>query len=421
MSFLLLKRRTQIQKETGRSAVELLGTLAVMGMLSVVGVSMYTAAMDKSKANTLIQEAQKRAVIVAGQIGFNNQTPPSLAEFSPYNTTSSGTFGEVITKGLTNQFGIQVSAVPKSICQNILNTIGDKTPIRRLSYEATPTTPITTCKEEDDFLFVYNNDMTGDDKVEEPRNCRTVNDCKTSCATCEIEEGEETGTCREECEEPTKLCTVDTECNQTNECMVCDTEVGMCKDGCERVEYLESNGTQYIDTGLKGKNGYNFDYKVNFTSLSSTNATGVGGLWEKSKSLYLGMIRTNYKFSYHYQDTNSPVEVQTVSVDTDYVVSGHLYSGSQYVVINGDKSPVKSLSGNFTSTINMWLFGLNSSSPLYSYMKMYYCKVYDNGTLVRDFVPVIAPDKKACMFDKVSKGLFCDANGRTFKTNLTQE
>ena len=40
-----------------------------------------------------------------------------------------------------------------------------------------------------------------------------------------------------------------------------------------------------------------------------------------------------------------------------------------------------------------------------------------NGTLVRDFIPVIAPDGEACMFDKVSKKLFCNAGSGTFKTN----
>ena len=74
--------------ETGRTLTETLAMLAIVGILSVVGMMGYTSAMDKNRANTLIQEAQKRAVIVAGQIGFNNQTP-SLAEFEPYNTTSS--------------------------------------------------------------------------------------------------------------------------------------------------------------------------------------------------------------------------------------------------------------------------------------------------------------------------------------------
>lgn len=401
-----------MQKETGRSAVELLGTLAVMGMLSVVGVSMYTAAMDKSRANTLIQEAQKRAVIVAGQIGFNNQTP-TLSEFEPYNKTSAGTFGDVISKGLTNQFGIQVSAVPKSICQNILNTIGDKTPIRRLSHETTPTTPITTCKEEDDFLFVYNNDMTGDDKVEEPRNCRTVNDCKTSCATCEIEEGEETGTCREECEEPTKLCTVDTECNQTNQCMVCDTDAGMCKDGCERVEFLQSNGSQYIDT----KKAVGQHTKLSLTFQMTDITSGANGIFGASSDVTLQFLTQINKDGFTFQwtpntiqyfglqNTNENEVIFDVPNKIISVESGNL-SFSSYT-LNYPKGKIMLMS--------------NGHKSVYGKMKIFSCKIYDNKTLVRDFVPVIAPDKKACMFDKVSKGLFCDANGRTFKTNLTQE
>ena len=172
------------------------------------------------------------------------------------------------------------------------------------------------------------------------------------------------------------------------------------------LEYIESTGTQWIDTGLRGKNGYDFEYKVNFTSLSASTATGIGGCWESGKSFYLGMVRTNHKLSYHYNGTTAPIEVQTVTANTDYTVSGHMHSGSQYFVVNGTKSTERTLSGSFTSTINVWLFGLNSSSPLYSHMKMYYCKIYDNGVLVRDFIPVLDANGVACLYDKVTEQCF---------------
>ena len=50
--------------EVGRSMVETLGMLAIMGVLSIVGIWAYGIAMNKNKANNLIQEAQKRAVVV---------------------------------------------------------------------------------------------------------------------------------------------------------------------------------------------------------------------------------------------------------------------------------------------------------------------------------------------------------------------
>ena len=179
------------------------------------------------------------------------------------------------------------------------------------------------------------------------------------------------------------------------------------------VNYLESSGTQYIDLGLKGKNGYDFDYKFNSTRVDGT-AYGIGGEWESNKSCYLGLIRNTNKFAYHYQNTSSPVEVQTLTANTDYRVQAHLYSGEQYYIINGTKSSVGTIAGTFESTTSMNLFRVNSSSPIYSYIKVYYCKIWDNGALVRDYIPVKDENNVGYMFDKVTHALFANAGTGSF-------
>jgi hypothetical protein len=37
------------------------------------------------------------------------------------------------------------------------------------------------------------------------------------------------------------------------------------------------------------------------------------------------------------------------------------------------------------------------------YVKIYSCKIYDNGTLVRDFIPCLNPDGEAGMYDFVNE------------------
>ena len=51
--------------ESGRSMVEMLGVLAVIGVLSVGGISAYTAAMNSHKQNTIIDIMSKSAVMAA--------------------------------------------------------------------------------------------------------------------------------------------------------------------------------------------------------------------------------------------------------------------------------------------------------------------------------------------------------------------
>ena len=181
----------------------------------------------------------------------------------------------------------------------------------------------------------------------------------------------------------------------------------------KKVSYLQSTGTQYIDTGLKGKNGYDFDFK--FNSKIDSTAYGIGGEWQSGNSCYLGVIRNNNKFAYHYKSTQSPVEIQTLVNNTDYEVQAHLYSSEQYYVINGTKSTVGIISGDFTSTENIWLFAINASTVTYSNLKMYYMKIWDNGTLTRDFVPVIRKsDNKPGMWDKVTRTFYTNAGSGEF-------
>ena len=409
--------------EVGRSMVEMLGTLAVMGVLSVVGLSAFNTAMDKNKANTLIQEAQRRAVVVAGQIGFNNQTP-SLAEFSPPNPTAGGTLVDVKTTGLTKQFGIQVSGVTKSVCENILRTIGESTPIRRLSLETTPTTPITTCNDTNAFLFIYNEDMTTDDKVGLPRSCRSDNDCKSICATCEIPEDEEVGICTNECEEPVKLCQANDDCNQKNECMVCGTETNMCKNGCEKVEYLENTGTgsarNWINTGIVPDTTTRWEVRIAFNNTATGKLMGSG--YTNPTRFNLGIESNKFRFAFNTwfnanqniitPDTNAHTWImdapsKTFTIDEYSTTTTQTFGASTFPICLFARG---SSASGITETSNA-LVG-----------KIYYTKIWQNGILVRDFIPVLSPESSQyagapCMFDKVTKKLFCNAGSGTFKTN----
>ena len=52
--------------ELGRSMVEMLGTLAIMGVLTIGGIAGYNYAITKHRANTLFTEAKMNAVQIAG-------------------------------------------------------------------------------------------------------------------------------------------------------------------------------------------------------------------------------------------------------------------------------------------------------------------------------------------------------------------
>ena len=68
--------------ESGRSMVEMLGVLAIMGVLSIGAVAGYRWAMDKRNANEIVNEIKKRAVIASQQRILNR--PLDLSEFDNF-------------------------------------------------------------------------------------------------------------------------------------------------------------------------------------------------------------------------------------------------------------------------------------------------------------------------------------------------
>ena len=111
--------------ECGRSMVEMLGVLAVMGVLSVAGIAGYNSAMNKHRANELLNESSKRAVVVAGQL--LNRDKGNLSEFTK-NTFGGAEFatGEVSVTGGKFEIKFVDGKNPDStICSQMLAAAGD--------------------------------------------------------------------------------------------------------------------------------------------------------------------------------------------------------------------------------------------------------------------------------------------------------
>ena len=163
----------QAKNESGRSMVEMLGVLAVMGILSVTAVAGFRTAMNKHHANELLNEASKRATVVAMQAA-QGKTTFSIAEFG--NAKVQGADFGVVPVG-TEHFAITVSKMDKAVCKNVLNSVGNKSQVRHLALRDTPETKITECGEDGTaYAFVYNNDLRAvdfalDDNPDNPSNC----------------------------------------------------------------------------------------------------------------------------------------------------------------------------------------------------------------------------------------------------------
>ena len=149
------------ENEHGRSMVEMLGVLAVIGVLTVMGIRGFQSAMTRHRANELVNEANKRATVVAAQITLQSQTP-SLSEFNE-NTFAGGTFDTVvITEGLNNRFGLKILDVEDDVCEVLVGLSGNGSVLRRVSTES-DLRQVTDCQNPSKtYIMIYNNDMGGE-------------------------------------------------------------------------------------------------------------------------------------------------------------------------------------------------------------------------------------------------------------------
>lgn len=175
---------------------------------------------------------------------------------------------------------------------------------------------------------------------------------------------------------------------------------------CE-VEYLESTGTQYIDTGLTG----NSDTKAELAVIISTKATGnVGIFGSRGNSANSNLLAVGYGTSSLASDfNNSSYSSYRASVsyelDTKYIC----YTSKEKRFIKDENGIVlaenTTLCNDTMSTSNLLLFAETGVASKQQ-GKMFYAKIWDDNILVRDFIPVLDNNMKPCMYDKVSGKLF---------------
>ena len=101
--------------------------------------------------------------------------------------------------------------------------------------------------------------------------------------------------------------------------------------GYTQVEYIESSGTQYIDTGVTAKTGVSAEVEFEYTTVTSTNTI-------------LGVKTTDVRFymphysSAFYTGYGAAVSInKTATAGVRYDVKTSLLAGSQSMHINGEQ------------------------------------------------------------------------------------
>lgn len=181
-------------------------------------------------------------------------------------------------------------------------------------------------------------------------------------------------------------------------------------NGYTKLDYIESTGTQFIDTGYVPKSNPRINMLA--TLLNDDNKEVCGTSIRKTPCWVLNFEKGSIYYRY-YSDTAISAYFDRLKVlgnKLDYSIGQTLsIGGTTYcTATSADFS-------NFSQTIR--LFAARESTTSVSYyasMRLYSCQIYDNETLVRDFVPCKNASGEAGLYDLVNDQFYENAGSGSF-------
>ena len=191
----------------------------------------------------------------------------------------------------------------------------------------------------------------------------------------------------------------------------------------QQVEYIQSTGTQFINTGYIHKTNSRYELSFAMVYYYTQYNTVFGGRknWNTPDAFDLGVRNNND--TYVNLGTKNPAKFYTITldkkIDVNMDTSRIIIDNVTLEYVNGvnpDNVPITSLTltdGLYT----IYLFALNQSNNIqeYSITKLYSFKVYEGDALKMDLIPCYRKrDNIIGMYDKKSNIFFTNAGTGTF-------
>ena len=182
---------------------------------------------------------------------------------------------------------------------------------------------------------------------------------------------------------------------------------------CE-LEYLESTGTQWIDTGIYGGDGTLGEVKVKRTSNVANEC--VLGAWNPSANrLWFAYSNTN-KWYLGYGSSAGTSNISSQG-DDFFVIKSEISNGKFGYTIDGQSyflSTTYNTGFSCSNSILAFAMGTNTGANYLAKAQVAYIKIWNNGRLVRDYIPVLTYDYEACLYDRVTRQFFRNAGTGDF-------
>ena len=192
--------------------------------------------------------------------------------------------------------------------------------------------------------------------------------------------------------------------------------------GYREVEYIESTGTQYIDTGYKPTptTGIKINFKLNENDTNQEILFGVRGLDTDSTSLtYVFYKNTNNNLIYSVNNgwignTGTVASADAEEHELKFNIAENSYSFDEGVLVPINNNATNN--SNLNLPIMAYRVQTDSGSNLTSKAKykLYSFEIYECGALVKKFIPCKNSTGTIGLYDVIGKQFYTNAGTGTF-------
>ncbi len=180
----------------------------------------------------------------------------------------------------------------------------------------------------------------------------------------------------------------------------------------DTINYIQSTGTQYIDTGVTDIEGITCEFKANWQSYGKVVGQCELEAPYGRNSAYLTSMNN---WMLDYGDFNPTFG--SAALNNDYLVKYCTNIGNAYIDVDGNRLG-ESRNETTLSPSNLWIFTTKYDLNLNSLTeaKLYSCKIWGHqGNLLRDFIPVRnVYTGEVGLLDKVSGQFFGNSGTGNF-------
>lgn len=184
------------------------------------------------------------------------------------------------------------------------------------------------------------------------------------------------------------------------------------------IDYVESTGAQYVDTGIEGR--YGTKVEVRFTGWTGNSTALFGSVGDSSynNNHFLTFRSTSNRLRFIYGPSGKSGDTYTAAganaIDIYHKTTVEVTDDGTVNLTfdNAAATTAASSLGQFTTGTNIWLFAGNSRGSMgwACSARLFGCRIWQDGDLVRDYRPCMK-DGRPGLYESIEQKVVFSNSG----------